>query len=105
MAFQKTRLKWRWGVNLFWIAYVGFSPQFPQQPFNPEVPWDHDIVPIAGEYICSRMEALLDHLPLKEETSEERWNLWLEWFTLRETWQKNGVNPADFHSRVTYKGA
>ena len=104
-TFQKKHTEWRWGVNLFWIAYVGFSTQFPQCSFSAKLAWDPNMVPVAGEYIRSRIQAQINGVSLKEETNEERWALWQGWFKLRETWRKDGVEDVEFHLRVAHYGS
>ncbi|GJJ13646.1 hypothetical protein Clacol_007902 [Clathrus columnatus] len=95
--------EWHWGVNFFWICYLGAAPFFPVA-LNPSVNWDPDIIPIASEFVNNRTKhlALSDYVPCG---GGEKLFAWLvEWLHQRELWILHSVDVKEFQCRVIANG-
>jgi len=68
--------EWKWGVNYYWIAYTGAYPAFPYDPsampiYASSEHWN-SVIPMYGNYLASRMDALSYGYFIEEPNSTNR---------------------------------
>jgi len=89
-AVSNNTHEWRWGVNLFWIAYLAATPGFPFAGRNPEIPWNPRLIPL----LCERT-----YIAQMDKTANPV-DAWEEWMKVREHWVERGVWSLEWYSRV-----